>query len=193
MRTVRLLLVLVLVASVAVDGLRGLVVGIAIATVVELLSLRFRFAGAATAPSDPPPLRPVPGRFGAPVRPLTRPVPLEPPGPVPVWRGLGQRLAARLAPAPEPPEPFPGLGIGVYPFDSLREFDLALRHRLSAAAAAVLADRHGVDLHAEPARARRLLGDDAWWLLDPARPVAEGYVPFERNRLERVVAAIEEL
>lgn len=78
---------------------------------------------------------------------------------------------------------------------SRREFDFTLRRRLERIASSRLDDVHGVDLHRDSARARELLGDEAWSLLDPSRPVSG-----ERTRggvdpaaLERIVARLENL
>lgn len=76
-----------------------------------------------------------------------------------------------------------------------REFDFTLRRRLERIAASRLTEHHGVDIHRDPRRARELLGDEAWELLDPARPVirsdASGRVP--QPRLVRIVDRLESL
>jgi hypothetical protein len=63
---------------------------------------------------------------------------------------------------------------------------------LRAAATARLTSRHGVDLDRRPDAARRLLGDEAWELLDPDRPE-----PVDRHGpgvpRERVAALIERI
>lgn len=78
---------------------------------------------------------------------------------------------------------------------SRRDFDVLMRKRLLIAAAVRLADRHGVDLDAHPERARQLLGEHAWQLLEPGRAASQ-----DRSRagvsvqdVERVVTAIESL
>lgn len=172
MKALRLVLALVLVGSVVLDGLRGLVVGIAVVVVVELITLRARLADSAARDFSR-----ARGRRSR----------------VPLWRRMFYGVAARLGASRHAPEPFPGLGIGVYRFESLRDFDVMLRPRLSAAAAAALADRHGVDLGAEPDRASRLLGDEVWWLLDPGRPASDDHRTFGHRQLEQVVSAIERL
>jgi hypothetical protein len=73
------------------------------------------------------------------------------------------------------------------------DFDTALRPRLIRVAAARLADRHGVDLSSQPVEAARLLGPEAWALLDPARPpLGDRSVPGpDRAAVARVLDAIE--
>jgi hypothetical protein len=56
---------------------------------------------------------------------------------------------------------------------SARHFDATTRPVLIRLLASVLADRHGVDLARSPERARVLVGDDLWPLLDPARPKSD--------------------
>ena len=53
---------------------------------------------------------------------------------------------------------------------SMREFDRTLRPRLERVMASRLRDAHGVRLEQRPERARDLVGEPAWRLLDPARP-----------------------
>ena len=70
------------------------------------------------------------------------------------------------------------------------------RPLLTRLAAARLADRHRVDLHADPDAARALLGDDVWPWVDPRRPVLPRQ-PATRRRtretLTRVVDRLERL
>ena len=74
-------------------------------------------------------------------------------------------------------------------------FDLHFRlvPRLRAVAAGLLAFRHGVSLTDDPARARALLGDDAWDFVAPDRVAPQdrlsGGVPA--RDLARVVDALE--
>lgn len=56
---------------------------------------------------------------------------------------------------------------------SARHFDHAVRPLLARLLAAVLAERHGVDMAIDPAAARRAIGSDLWPLIDPARPVSD--------------------
>lgn len=78
---------------------------------------------------------------------------------------------------------------------SRRDFDTGLRARLLDAAAVRLADDRGVDLRTQPDLARQHLGAEAWALLAPDRPPSR-----DRDtpgvglpELERVVASIERL
>jgi hypothetical protein len=56
---------------------------------------------------------------------------------------------------------------------SARHFDHAVRPLLSRLLAAVLAERHGVDMTADSAAAKAAIGADLWPLVDPARPVSD--------------------
>jgi hypothetical protein len=56
---------------------------------------------------------------------------------------------------------------------SARHFDHAVRPLLARLLAAVLAERHGVDMATNPAQARAAIGDDLWPLVDPERPVSD--------------------
>lgn len=56
---------------------------------------------------------------------------------------------------------------------SARHFDHAVRPLLSRLLAAVLAERHGVDMTVDPAAAQDAIGADLWPLVDPARPVSD--------------------
>jgi hypothetical protein len=49
-------------------------------------------------------------------------------------------------------------------------YDHGLRPLLARLAASALAEHHRVDAATDPARARRLVGDDVWPHLDPSRP-----------------------
>jgi hypothetical protein len=77
---------------------------------------------------------------------------------------------------------------------SASAFDLhyRLRPALVAIAEGLLWGR-GVDLFAEPERARRVLGEDAWELLRPDRPPPEDRHgrALAGGELETVVAAVE--
>lgn len=55
---------------------------------------------------------------------------------------------------------------------SLRHYDAAVRPILQRSLAAVLDRRHSVDLWHEPERARALVGEDLWPLVDPNRPAS---------------------
>jgi hypothetical protein len=56
---------------------------------------------------------------------------------------------------------------------SARHFDHAVRPLLSRLLAAVLAERHGVDMTADPVSAKAAIGADLWPLVDPARPISD--------------------
>ena len=61
---------------------------------------------------------------------------------------------------------------------SRRHYDLITRPLLTALAAARLADRHRVDLHADPDAARAVVGEDVWPWIDPApEPSRNGQPP----------------
>ena len=78
---------------------------------------------------------------------------------------------------------------------SAYDFDAALRPRLARVADVRLLERHGVDRHADPSAAARLLGPEAWELLDPTRTdAADRSVPGpDRATLARVLDAIERI
>jgi hypothetical protein len=75
------------------------------------------------------------------------------------------------------------------------DFDASLRPRLTRAAGIRLASRRNVDLDAQPAQAARLLGLEAWALLDPARPPVSdrGIRGPDRAALARVLDAVERI
>ena len=56
---------------------------------------------------------------------------------------------------------------------SKRHFDLVTRPLLQRLLAALVADRHGVDLGKDTAAARGAIGEHLWPLLDPARPASD--------------------
>jgi hypothetical protein len=70
-----------------------------------------------------------------------------------------------------------------------------LRPALREAAGHRLRVRHGVDLEADPRRARELLGEEAWELVRPVeRPPTDRFAPgVSPARLGRVLDAIEAL
>jgi hypothetical protein len=74
-------------------------------------------------------------------------------------------------------------------------FDVHFRLRplLREVAAGLLAARRGVWLDEEPAKARALLGEDAWELVRPGRePPRDRYGPgIDAARLERVLRSLE--
>ena len=78
--------------------------------------------------------------------------------------------------------------------NSDRLFDRATRPRLQRALRAALAER-GLDLDRDREQVRQLLGERAWYLLDPARPPRDhsdgGGV--DRAALEDLVSRMENL
>lgn len=78
---------------------------------------------------------------------------------------------------------------------SPRHYDLVTRPLLTQVAAARLADRHRVDLHADPAAARALVGEDVWPWIDPAAEVSRNSQPpgIGRDTLTLVIDRLEHL
>jgi hypothetical protein len=75
-----------------------------------------------------------------------------------------------------------------------RGFDMVTRPMLTRLLAALLADRRRVDLGKDPGAARQAIGDDAWPLLDPARPLAGGQTPgIAAAKLNQIADRLEEL
>ena len=74
-------------------------------------------------------------------------------------------------------------------------FDLhaRLRPTLVELATELLSGRRGIDLERDPARARAILGDDAWELVRPDRPdPADRHAPgLADDDLARIVTALE--
>jgi hypothetical protein len=112
-------------------------------------------------------------------------------------RRVGASMVEAMWPLPFPPEPVtPGVDTRVGALESLvrrsAEDPAIFERRLQPLLADVVAHRlrreHGVDLDADPADARRLLGDEAWTLLTevPRRHVSP-------SRLARTVTAIEQV
>lgn len=109
------------------------------------------------------------------------------------------RRSWRIALHPERPAPVPSydavkhaIAMGAH---SRREFDFNMRRRLERIAGVRLDAEHGVDLHRDPPAARALLGDEAWELVDPSRPVSgdrtRGGVPT--HTLARIIDRLEGL
>lgn len=78
---------------------------------------------------------------------------------------------------------------------SQRHYDHAVRPLFARLAAAALADRHRIDMAGEPGRARRLVGEDLWPLIDLAQPASDDDRAPGVNRaaLTRIVDRLEEL
>ena len=112
------------------------------------------------------------------------------------------------APTPHPPTR-PGPPVENAPFRSYRQvaealswaevsprhYDLGTRPVLVRLLAARLSDHHGIDLAADPAAARRLVGEDVWHWLDSDREVdRRGQPPgLDPATLERIVDRLEHL
>lgn len=78
---------------------------------------------------------------------------------------------------------------------SRRDFDFGLRERLLQAATVRLADGHGIDLTRNPEAARPLLGEETWRLLAPGqRPSTDRTAPgITLAELDRLVTSLERL
>lgn len=78
---------------------------------------------------------------------------------------------------------------------SARHYDSTARPLLTRLLAAALADGHGIDLSREPERARELLGEELWPLLDPGRPASgDTFAPGpDSATLHAVAIRLEEL
>lgn len=74
-------------------------------------------------------------------------------------------------------------------------YDHGIRPLFGRLLESVLAERHRVDLAREPARARELVGDDIWPLVDPSRPPSfDSKVPgTDLRTLTRIVDRLEQL
>ena len=74
-------------------------------------------------------------------------------------------------------------------------YDHGIRPLLARLLQSVLAERHRVDAVADPARARRLVGDEIWPLVDPARPPSfDSQAPgADLRTLARIVDRLEQL
>lgn len=78
---------------------------------------------------------------------------------------------------------------------SRRHYDYVVRPLLIRVLTAVLAERHRIDLTTQPERARRLVGEDLWPLVDPgARRSEDSHAPgVSLAAITRVVDRLEEL
>jgi hypothetical protein len=74
-------------------------------------------------------------------------------------------------------------------------YDHGIRPLLTRLFESGLAERHRVDLTADPARARSVVGDDVWPLIDPSRPPSfDSRAPGPDLRtLTRIVDRLERL
>jgi hypothetical protein len=74
-------------------------------------------------------------------------------------------------------------------------YDHGIRPLFGRLAESALAERHRVDLARDPARARGLVGDDIWPLIDPARPPSfDSKAPgADLRTLTRIVDRLEQL
>ena len=123
--------------------------------------------------------------------------------------GLLAAVAVVPGPPPSPPRPPPPTPLPNAPFRTYRQvaeqlswagvsprhYDVVTRPLLQRLARSRLAERHGVDLDAEPHAARALLGDDVWVWLDPLRPPSSDSQPpgLDRRVLHRLVDRLEAL
>lgn len=123
---------------------------------------------------------------------------------------VGIAALSRVPAAPPPrPAPRPGPPVENAPFRSYRQvaeamswaevsprhYDLGTRPVLARLLAARLADHHGVDLTADPAAARALVGEEVWHWLDTDREVdRRGQPPgLDQPTLSRIVDRLEQL
>lgn len=121
--------------------------------------------------------------------------------PVAAWaRGVRQRIWPRRAePAAVQPSDFPAYAkissdLGWAPV-SQWHYDHGLRPLLSRLFESVLAERHRVDLTADPERARNVVGDDVWPLIDPSGALSfDSRAPgTDLRTLTRIVDRLEQL
>ena len=177
MRQLRLILVAVLVIATTAQRFRGMLLGLTIIAVNELVHQLLQLRG----PSG----RRRPRRW---LRWMRRPAWLRLPAWLrpKVWTRRGdftsyERIVGEIA----------------WARYSRRDFDLGLRRRLLEAARVRLAEGHGLDLDLEADRetARRLLGDEAWSLLGPGRLPSDdrNAAGIDLRELEHMVTAIERL
>ena len=121
--------------------------------------------------------------------------------PVAAWaRAARQRIwPQRAAPAAVRPADFPAYAkissdLTWAPV-SQWHYDHGIRPLLSRLFESALAERHRVDLTADPGRARSLVGDDVWPLIDPSRPPSfDSKAPgADLRTLTRIVDRLEQL
>lgn len=112
---------------------------------------------------------------------------------------LPSRPASRLPDEPDELREFPSYqrvrGAVSWSRVSARHFDSVTRPLLARLLTTALAERHGLDADRDPGRARELVGEDVWPLLDPARPgSADTFAPGpDLADLRAVVERLEEL
>jgi hypothetical protein len=119
-------------------------------------------------------------------------------------------LALRTPGAPPPPRRRrPGPRVENAPFRAYRQvaealswaavsprhYDVVTRPLLTGLAASRLQDRHRVDLYADPAAARAVLGAEVWQWVDPDREPSRDSQPpgIDRATLARIVERLERL
>jgi hypothetical protein len=121
--------------------------------------------------------------------------------PAVAWaRAIQHRIWSRHAvPAAVRPSDFPAYSkissdLGWAPV-SRWHYDHGIRPLLSRLFESALAERHRVDLTADPARARSVVGDDIWPLIDPSRPPSfDSRAPgTDLRTLTRIVDRLEQL
>ena len=116
------------------------------------------------------------------------------PSDMPTNRGWRTERDGRRSDAARPPQLEHIERLVTFGQSSALDADRRLLPVLREIAGQRLAGRHGVDLHAEPESAARLLGAAGWELLRPDRDVSEGVsAGLSLDELAATVAAIEGL
>lgn len=170
MSQLRLLLFILLLIATATQRFAGLLLGLTVLAINELVHLLLQLQG--------------PARVRR--RPLSSWLNRLPP----VFRR--RRGAVRDARFPTYDRIAADLGWARF---SRRDFDFGLRERLLQAATVRLADGHGIDLTRNPEAARPLLGEEAWRLLAPGQlPSTDRTAPgLSLPELDRLVTSLERL
>jgi hypothetical protein len=112
-----------------------------------------------------------------------------------VWARLGRRRPlAEVRPGDFPAYAKISSDLGWAPV-SQWHYDHGIRPLFGRLLESVLAERHRVDLARDPARARDLVGDDIWPLIDPSRvPSFDSKAPgADLRTLTRIVDRLEQL
>jgi len=123
------------------------------------------------------------------------------PGDAAAWAGLTR---GRIWPRHRPPAAVRGAEFPAYAkissdlgwaAVSAWHYDHGIRPLLGRLAGSALAERHRVDLARDRARARHLVGDDIWPLIDPATPPSfDSKAPgADLRTLTRIVDRLEQL